>query len=64
MGKSTIMKTSSNTGSEYCNNQILFFTYENLINRKSTCLLDSLICFYIKPYFQCDRVPVKHSRFH
>lgn len=34
MGKSTIIKTSSNTGSVYYNNQLLFFTYENLINRK------------------------------
>lgn len=64
MGKSTTIKRSSNTGSVYCNNQLLFLTYENVTKGKFTCLLDFFIHFDIRPYFQSDSVPVKYSGLH
>jgi len=64
MGNSTTIKTSSNTGSAYCHNQLLFFTYENLINGKFTCLLDPFNRFDIRPCSQSDCVPVKYSGLH
>lgn len=60
MGKSTVIKTSSNTGSALYENQLLFFTYENLINGKFTCLR-SLFLLRYQLYFQSDRIPVKYS---
>lgn len=60
MGKSTAIKTSSNTGSALYENQLLFFTYENLINGKFTCLR-SLFLLWYQLYFQSDRIPVTYS---